>query len=160
MNREIRLKIKSVRYETEESLFSSEEGIETADGEIGVRTEPEEVEIQSVGVMRETDGRMEFSYDETEATGMAGSTTTLTYAVDNPELVTMLREGSVSTALVFEEGKRHHCLYQTPFMPFEVCVHTVKVDNRLESDRVLMLDYFVEIRGGRAERTKFCLEIF
>ena len=44
-------------------------------------------------------------------------------------------------------------------MPFEVCVHTMKVENQLLTDGVLRLDYIVEIRGAQAERTKFQMEI-
>ena len=160
MKKEIRLKIKSVRYESEVSLFSLGEDLELNDEELRVEVQPETMEILSVGTENEDNGRRIFSYDETEATGMDGSTTSLTYLLDRPELVTMLREGAVSTALVFEEGKRHHCLYQTPFMPFEVCVHTLKVENKLESERTLFLDYIIEIRGARAERTKFFMEIY
>ena len=71
----------------------------------------------------------------------------------------MLRDGAVSTVLVFESGKRHHCIYQTPFMPIEVCVHTLKVENRLLEEGYLNLDYIIEIRGARAERTKFRMEL-
>ena len=67
--------------------------------------------------------------------------------------------GVVSTALVFEEGKRHHCVYNTPFMPFQVCVHTLTVDNRLLTEGFVDLDYVVEIRGAQAERTKFRMEL-
>ena len=74
-------------------------------------------------------------------------------------MVSMIREGVVSTALVFEAGKRHHCLYQTPFMPFEVCVYTKKVENRLLDEGYLELDYMIEIRGARAERTQFRMEL-
>ncbi|MBR2354732.1 MAG: DUF1934 domain-containing protein [Clostridia bacterium] len=160
MKNQIRLKIKSIRYESEVSLFSMGEDVAIEDGQIRMEVEPETMEICSVGVCSEENGRRVFSYDETEATGMDGSTTSVTYLLDRPELVTMLRKGSVSTALVFEEGKRHHCVYQTPFMPFEVCVHTLKVENRLETERTLALDYIIEIRGARAERTKFFMEIY
>ena len=108
MKKEIRLKIKSVRYESEVSLFSLGEDLELNDEELRVEVQPETMEILSVGTENEDNGRRIFSYDETEATGMDGSTTSLTYLLDRPELVTMLREGAVSTALVFEEGKRHH----------------------------------------------------
>ena len=104
-------------------------------------------------------GRVKISYEETEATGMDGSTTSVTYMTDQPQVVSMIREGAVSTALVFEAGQRHHCLYRTPIMPFDVCVHTLKVENRLSDARTLMLDYIVEIRGARAERTKFYMEL-
>ena len=160
MSKEIRLKIKSVRYESEVSLFSVGDDSVLADEQVRSEAQPETMEIRSVGKLTEKDGRRTYSYDETEVTGMDGSTTSVTYMADRPELVTMLREGAVSTALVFEEGKRHHCVYQTPYMPFQICVHTLKVDNRLDTERTLFLDYIIEIRGARAERTKFSMEIY
>ena len=80
-------------------------------------------------------------------------------SADAKEMVSMIREGVVSTALVFEGGKRHHCVYNTPYMPFEVCVNTLSVENKLEKDGTLFLDYLVEIRGAKAERTKFEMKI-
>jgi len=154
---EVRIRIKSVRYEVEASLFS-EEG-----AEVRVQTnqdlEPETIEIHSVGSYSECEGRVELSYDETEVTGMEGSRTAVSFAKENSGIVSMIREGAVSTVLVFEEGKRHHCIYNTPIMPFEVCVHTMKVENALTTEGWLNLDYIVEIRGAQAERTKFRMEI-
>ena len=77
--------------------------------------EGEALEINTDATLTEEDGRMEFSYDESEITGMAGSKTAISFAEDNPSLVTMIRSGSVSTSLVFEQGKRHHCVYKTPY---------------------------------------------
>ena len=159
MNEEVRIKLRSVRFEVEESLFSVDdpelEGGERESAEV----EPEIVEINTVGRLIVENGRVEIVYDETEVTGMEGSTTIVTFAADAKEMVSMIREGVVSTALVFEGGKRHHCVYNTPYMPFEVCVHTLKVDNRLIDQKYIDLDYIVEIRGAKAERTKFRLEL-
>ncbi len=155
---EVRIKIRSVRYEVEASLFSDD--VDTLEGLRAIAdAEPETVEINTVGRMCEDGGRVEISYEETEATGMDGSSTAVSFVKGQEGLITMLREGAVSTALVFESGKRHHCVYNTPFMPFQVCVHTMKVDNKLQTERYLDLDYIVEIRGARAERTKFRLEL-
>ena len=152
----VRIKIRSVRYEVEASLFSEgNEELELTD----LRVEPETVEINTLGLLRIDDGRVEVSYQETEATGMDGSTTAISFLEADSDIVTMIREGAVSTALVFEAGKRHHCLYKTPFMPFQVCVHTMKVDNKMLSEKYLDLDYIVEIRGAQAERTKFRMEL-
>ena len=82
-----------------------------------------------------------------------------TFMREDGGIVSMIREGAVSTALVFEEGKRHHCVYNTPFMPFQVCIHTVKVENRIIEEGYIDLDYIVEIRGAQAERTKFRMEL-
>ena len=116
--------------------------------------EGEELEVNTDGHIVYNDGRVELSYDESDLTGMEGSKTYISYDQNSADLVTMLREGSVSTALVFEQGRRHHCVYKTPYMPFEVCVHTLKVDNRIETERSLFIDYIIEIRGAKAERTK------
>jgi uncharacterized beta-barrel protein YwiB (DUF1934 family) len=91
---------------------------------------------------------------------MEGTSSQLSFLLSQPRLVTMLRSGSVSTALVFEPNQRHFCTYKTPYMPFEVCVHTLKIDNRLMSEnRTLDLDYIIEIRGAQAERCRMHLEI-
>ena len=156
MQENVRIKIRSVRYEVEASLFSEEDAVLDLSE---LRVEPESVEINTVGRFEIKDGRAEVTYEESEATGMSGSTTAISFLESDAGIVTMIREGAVSTALVFEASKRHHCLYKTPFMPFQVCVHTLKVDNRLLSDRYLDLDYIVEIRGAQAERTKFHMEL-
>ncbi|MBO5938457.1 MAG: DUF1934 domain-containing protein [Clostridia bacterium] len=156
---EVRIRIKSVRYEVEASLFSEESDDLFRRMGDGQTPEPEVIEINSVGALEQKDGRIELSYDETEVTGMEGSRTAVSFSENASGVVSMIREGMVSTVLIFEEGKRHHCVYNTPIMPFEVCVHTLKVDNRLCEDGILLLDYIVEIRGAQAERTKFQMEI-
>ena len=90
---------------------------------------------------------------------MEGSNTIISFRKSSPEMVTMTRDGAVSATLVFEDGKRHHCLYKTPFMPFEVGVYTKNVVNSLLEDGTLNLDYIVEIRGAKAERTRFKMQI-
>ena len=159
--REIRIYIDSTRYEVEASLFSGDfEDDEAALLRVGVDApEPERTEIKTVGTLRIDGGRAEISYDETEVTGMGGSRTAVSFDMKEPKVVTMMRSGPVSTALVFEKGKRHHCVYSTPYMPFEVCVRTLDVNNSIADKGILELDYIVEIRGARAERTKFYMRI-
>lgn len=132
--------------------------------EDGSLDEVQQMEMFCDGRLRLTDEDFSLTYDETELTGMEETESQLSYRRDRRGLITMLRTGNVSTALVFEKGKRHICVYQTPYMPFEVCVHTLNVDNRLAEDAgqiggVLELDYVVEIRGARAERCRMRLEI-
>ncbi len=154
------MKIRSTRFEMPEFLFSelssalSNEVREIEIPEELAQPEGEVLEVNTDGYISFEDGRVELSYDESDLTGMEGSKTYISYEKNTPELITMIRKGTVSTALVFEQGRRHHCVYQTPYMPFEVCVHTVKVDNRLEMGNYLFIDYVVEIRGAKAERTK------
>ena len=161
VKKDIRICINSTRYEVEASLFSevNDENIlivPVADGE----AEPERTQIKSHGLFKLEGNRAEISYEETELTGMEGSRTVISYDVGDKGIVTMMRTGAVSTALVFEKGKRHHCVYKTPYMPFEVCVRTLEVKNDIEERGCMELDYIVEIRGARAERTKFSIRIF
>lgn len=124
-----------------------------ADGEDNTFT------MSSEGFLTVENGQVTVEYAETELTGMAGATTRLRFDLDNPGLVTMMREGTVETVLVFERGKQHICAYRTPYMPFELCVRTYRVVNELLEEGLLYLDYTIEIRGARVERNKFTLEM-
>ena len=83
---------------------------------------------------------------------MEGAVSTVTYRRDEPELLTMLRTGAVKTAMTFRPHHRAICTYDTPYMPFQIGIHALTVDNRLDTDGVLLLDYLIEIKGGVAER--------
>ncbi len=162
--RNIKIYINSVRYEVAASLFS-EDNLE--DGDIKEffkmlsdgEPEPEKTQINTLGTYEHEDRNVKIYYEETELTGMEGSRTTVCFDRENPEIITMMRSGQVSTALVFERGKRHHCVYNTPYMPFEVCVWTIDVKNEIEEKGLFELDYIVEIRGARAERNRFSMRI-
>ena len=165
-SKRIKMKIKSVRYDVEESLFSKifadvcdidgEESDE--DGELQF-SDGEEIELSTEGVMNIDGEKVELVYEESEITGMQGSKTSVYFENSNEGFVSMLRSGAVSTSLLFEKGKRHHCVYNTPIMPFEICVKTLKVVNNILTDGTLFLDYIIEIRGAQAERTKFELSL-
>lgn len=157
--KDIRIKIHSELYEIEASLFSDED-VDTDNLPRSLEApEPEILDINSFGSFVDDGERISISYDESESTGMEGSITTVTFLKSDPSVVSMIRSGAVSTTLVFEQGKRHHCMYKTPFMPFEVCIRTIKVENSTVALGILSLDYIVEIRGAKAERTRFSLQI-
>ncbi len=99
------------------------------------------------------------SYDETELTGMEGARSTVTYRTADRGLVSMIRSGMVSTALTFKAHHRAICTYDTPYMPFTIAIHALTVDNRLDTEGELRLDYIIEIRGARAERCEMTMTI-
>lgn len=98
-------------------------------------------------------------YDETELTGMAGASSTVTYRTSDRGLVSMIRSGMVSTALTFKAHHRAICTYDTPYMPFTIGIHALTVDNRLDTEGFLKLDYIIEIRGARAERCEMTMRV-
>ena len=104
--------------------------------------------------------RMEIEYVESELTGMEGATTRICFDLSAPRLVSLLRQGSVSTALVFEEGKRHHCMYETPYFPIELCVDTQALDNTLSfAGGRLYAAYDIEMNGIVAEKAKISITL-
>lgn len=104
--------------------------------------------------------RIEIEYEESEITGMQGSKTKVFFDKKNPLLVSILREGAVSTALVFEEGRRHLCVYETPYFPIELCVSTLSLENTLNYNGGSMhAEYLVEMNGVLAEKTIITISI-
>ena len=155
---EIKIKILSELYEVEASAFTDIDEDEVFDEE-KIHEQSDMLEMNTFGTLRDDGDTVSISYTESEASGMEGSDTIISFRKSSPEMVTMTRDGAVSATLVFEDGKRHHCLYKTPFMPFEVGVYTKNVINSLLEDGTLNLDYIVEIRGAKAERTRFKMQI-
>ena len=98
------------------------------------------------------DEEVTITYEESEATGMEGATLTLTYQSREPDLLHLIRSGSVTTAMTFKPRHRALCIYQTPYMPFQVGIHCLSVQNTWQENGQIKLDYIIEIRGGQAER--------
>ena len=140
--------------EAEEVSQSFEEMLKSVTGEM-----PEPTEMLMEGKLLTSTHRVELVYAESELTGMQGSITAIGFDRANPDLVSMIRTGPVRTAMTFEEGKRHICLYNTPFSEFEVCVRTIKVNNRLLEENKLELDYLIEIHGAQAEHCKMTVTL-
>jgi len=65
----------------------------------------------------------------------------------------------VRTGMVFEAGKRHVCIYHTPFSDFEVCIRTFRVENRILKEGKLYLDYLMEIHGTQTERCRMTVTL-
>ena len=106
-------------------------------------------------------GKIEIEYEESEITGMDGSTTKLFFDTHEPGLVSLLREGSVSSAFVFEAGRRHLCVYNTPYFPIELCVDTKEMQNTLTYDGgSFHAVYLVEMNGVLAERAEVSITLF
>ena len=105
---------------------------------------PDEVELVTAGTLK-CDGRggCTVSYQETELTGLEGTVTRL-HIRDGQ--VTLLREGNINSQMVFEEGRRHLSMYETPFGALSVGVNTRRMRSTLgEAGGELEIDYAIEI---------------
>ena len=118
---------------------------------------PDEMELVTEGRMICNDKGVLVSYQESELTGLQGTTTMLRI---NGPVVTLLREGTVNSQMVFEEGRRHLSMYETPYGSMSVGINTRRVTNTIgESGGDLEIDYAIEIDNLTVGRNFFTMNV-
>ena len=107
----------------------------------------EQTEIMTVGEMKLYSDGYELIYDESDASGRAGSVTSV--KVQNKSLVTLSRSGQTNMELVIEAGKKHHCHYGTPFGEFMVGISAKSIKSEMnELGGRLDLSYVIDVNYG------------
>ncbi len=119
---------------------------------------PEEMELVTSGTLkRDSGGRYTISYLESELTGMEGTTTRL---LIEDGRVTLLREGSTNSQMVFEEGQRHLSMYETPYGALSIGINTRRMRSTLgEAGGDLEIDYAIEIDNLLAGQNLFRMNV-
>ncbi len=122
-----------------------------------VHAQPDQVELVTKGwLIRDEEGYL-LSYQESEVTGLEGTLTT--FQVE-PERVTLVRTGEFNSQMVFQEGRRHLSMYETPFGSMSIGVNTrhllVELD---ESGGEIEIDYAIEIDHTLAGRNVFQISV-
>ena len=82
------------------------------DGTVDQQGEQQRIQLKTRGSFLRRGNSFFITYEETEATGYAGCTTTVKVAADESR-VAMLRFGPASSQLIIEKGVRHVCHYET-----------------------------------------------
>ena len=118
---------------------------------------PDAVELVTAGRLARDGTGYTLSYQESELTGLDGTLTTI--QVDG-EQVTLMRVGEFNSQLVFQEGRRHLSVYNTPYGAMSVGVNTRHLLAEL-SDRGgdIEVDYFIEIDHALAGRNIFRINV-
>ena len=116
--------------------------------------EPEVTELMTEGTLHMDDNHnVTLVYQETELTGLDGTQTTIQV---EPESVTILREGEVNSQMVFQEGRKHLSLYNTPYGALTMGVNTRKMKVDLdETGGSIEIDYSIEIDHAVAGQNLF-----
>lgn len=119
---------------------------------------PDEMELVTAGTLkRDGRGGYTISYEESELTGLEGTTTRL--HIDGGR-VTLLREGSINSQMVFEEGRRHLSMYETPYGSLSVGVNTRRMRSTVsETGGDLEIDYAIEIDNLLAGQNLFRMNV-
>ena len=136
----------------EETVVISVEGTQKFPGE-----EKQTIKIVTDGVMKREGDMVYLSYEESEMTGMEGTTTTFAVGKDN---VVLTRTGAVQAEMVFEKGKRNVSLYDMGFGAMTIGVKARRLSNTLGPDGGrLEISYGIEIEDLAQGLNSFIIDV-
>ena len=119
--------------------------------------EPEVIRLDTEGFMEFRNGGWDITYEESELTGLSGVTTT--FRVE-PEKVTLLRTGALSSTMVFQEGVAHDSLHRMEFGTLMISVKATRVFfDLVEDGGSIDLVYSIVIENTEAGTIDYHLDI-
>lgn len=119
--------------------------------------DPNETELLTEGVLEVLEDGLRIAYDETSLTGMEGTTTT--FLVKGAQVV-LTRTGTVNSQMIFEEGKQHTSLYETPFGELPIDIQTSSLRHNLsERGGVMDIKYAIAVDHTVTGRNCFKLRV-
>lgn len=120
--------------------------------------DPDTVELTTEGRMTIDDsGTITLTYEETELTGMDGTTTCFEICGDT---VTLRRTGSVNNEMRFHTGYPHMSLYETPMGVLTVEIATEKLAHRLsERGGIMEIKYTIAVEQQVTGRHQFKIRV-
>ncbi len=110
--------------------------------------EENKIELSTMGSIYEKNNNIYVVYEETEISGMEGTTTTL--KIEGKDKLSMKRYGSTTSQMVFEVGKRHTSDYRTIYGDFKMEVVTSQLDIEVDTQSLkgkLHINYKLSISG-------------
>ena len=121
-------------------------------------SEPDSIELMTEGTLTPTgEGGLLLSYQESALTGLEGTTTT--FEVRGAQVI-LSRTGSVNSQMVFEEGKQHTSLYETPFGELAIDIQTSRLRHSLTEQGGLMdLRYSISVEHSATGRNAFKIRV-
>ena len=119
--------------------------------------DPDTVELVTEGRLQREGDSYTLSYQESEITGLEGTLTTIRV---EPEQVTLLRVGEFNSQMVFQEGRRHLSMYNTPYGAMAIGVNTRRLSAQLDEAGVdIEIDYALEVDHAVAGRNSFQINV-
>ena len=136
----------------EKEVVISIKGMQNYEGAL-----PDVVELVTQGRLAREGERYTLSYQESELTGLSGTLTTI--RVDGPE-VTLMRVGEFNSQMVFQEGRRHLSMYNTPYGAMSIGVNARHLLAELtDQGGDIEVDYTIEVDHAMAGRNVFRISV-
>lgn len=122
-----------------------------------VGQDPDVIRLDTEGTMEFRDGGWDITYEESELTGLAGVSTT--FRVE-PEKVSLVRTGKLTSTMVFQEGVSHDSLYRMEFGALMISVKATRVFfDIVEDGGSIDLVYNIVIENTEAGVVDYHLDI-
>lgn len=120
-------------------------------------SDPDTIELVTEGRLLRDGSGYTISYQESELTGLEGTLTTFQI---EPERVTLMRVGEVNSQMVFQEGRRHMSMYNTPYGAMAVGVNTGRLMADIsDQGGDIEIDYAIEIDHAIAGQSMFQIKV-
>ena len=118
---------------------------------------PDATELMTEGTMERTETGLRLTYQETELTDMEGTTTV--FEIQGPQVI-LTRTGKVNSQMIFEEGRQHTSLYETPYGELSVDIQTSDLRHNLGDRGGLMeIRYSIAVEHTVTGRNRFKIRV-
>ena len=119
--------------------------------------EPDVIELTTEGTMEKQKEVWEITYEESDLTGLAGTTTAFRVG---PRGVVLKRTGKLENQMIFKEGRRHESLYQIDIGALMIAVKATKVQSAVnEQGGTVDIHYQIEIEDTAMGTVEYHLDI-
>ena len=117
----------------------------------------EVIEVVTPGKFHLGESEFKAVYEESEISGMDGTTTTL---VIKDDVLVLQREGSTSTRMEFKKGEDVISLYNTPYGMMNINISTKELDIDMDEDGgVIYTKYVLGLEGQPGITTELKVKI-
>ena len=115
------------------------------------------IEVQTPWEYFKKDEKYIAEYNETEISGMEGTTTILEI---NPEKVVLMREGTTTAKMEFEKNNKYTTLYNTPYGALELVISTRNLKVNIDDNGGdIYIDYDMSVAGQASQNTELSINI-
>jgi len=115
------------------------------------------MELLTEGTMNFTPDGLTLTYQESALTGMEGTTTVVERSGSR---VVLRRMGTVSSQMVFEQGRQHTSLYETPYGELSIDIQTGYLRNTVtENGGLLEIRYSISVEHASAGKNRFRMKV-
>lgn len=116
-----------------------------------------DVSLTTEADFEQQDGVYFIDYEESEITGLEGTKTSIEIGKN---YVSLLRNGSVNTQMLFMKDRKTSSYYNTPYGDLMIGIYTDNLDINVNgSGGKVNVDYYLDINNSRTSKNNFEIEI-